>query len=782
MKLKRIYSLGAVAFVTGCATLAANQLEQRYGESHPRERVVTELPPQTIDYWTTVKPIVEKRCVVCHACYDAQCQLKMSSIEGIERGATSAKVYNGARIKPAQMTRSFEDAQSTAQWREMGFFPVLNEHDNTAEANREAGVMYRLLQLKLDHPLPGGKLLPDSFDLSLDRKQSCPKPETVDAYERKNPLWGMPYALPAMPASETGVLMNWIAQGAHYLPRATLDPIYKLHIDRWEQFLNGNSLKEQLTSRYIYEHISFAHLFFAEVDETRFFRIVRSVTPPGEPVELIATRRPYNDPGVSRVYYRIEEYLETVVAKTHMPYRLDSARMQRWQSLFIDTPGEVTELPSYEESLASNPFLTFNELPVRARYQFMLDEAQFTIMGFIKGPVCRGPVALNVINDRFWVFFADPDELNIEEMDDFYATQSEKMALPASTENIYNPIGHWRRYAAQQKKLLEEKDRFLTEHVSKIDEAGIELVWDGDGTNQNAALTVFRHFDSATVEKGLLGPAPKTAWLIGYSVLERIHYLLVAGYDVYGNLGHQLVTRMYMDFLRMESESNFLLLLPESARVRERAFWYRGAEKDVVDYMTLPRFEDRSITEIDYQTNDEKLELFSMLGERMRNVLPSQHTLAAIQDSRIRDQLNRLNRVVGTAAKLLPQTAFVRIRSSARDEYATLVHNNAHLNITSIFGERKERLPEEDTLSIIPGFIGSYPRIFFVVDESELAGFVDSIVALQTEEDYARLLDAYGIRRTDPKFWSNSDTFHLAYQQLYPLEFGLLDFSRLENR
>jgi hypothetical protein len=456
--------------------------------------------------------------------------------------------------------------------------------------------------------------------------------------------------------------------------------------------------------------------------------------------------------------------------------------MQRWQSLFIDTQGEVTELPSYEESSASNPFLTFSDLPVRSRYQFMLDEAQFTIMGFIKGPVCRGPVALNVINDRFWVFFADPDELNIEEMDDFYATQSENLALPASTANIYNPIGHWRKYAAQQKKLLEEKDRFLAENVSKFDEAGIDLVWDGDGTNQNATLTVFRHFDSATVEKGLLGPAPKTAWLIGYSVLERIHYLLVAGYDVYGNAGHQLVTRMYMDFLRMESESNFLLLLPESARVRERAFWYRGAEKDVVEYMTLPRFEDRSVTEIDYKTDDEKLELFSMLSERMKSVLPLQHTLTAIQDTRIRDQLDRLNKVVGAAAYLMPQTAFVRIRSSAGDEYATLVHDNAHLNITSIFGERKERLPEEDTLSIIPGFIGSYPRTFFVVDESELTRFVDSIAALQTEEDYSRLLDAYGIRRTDREFWSNSDTFHLAYQQLSPLEFGMLDFSRLENR
>jgi hypothetical protein len=782
MALKGIYSLSIIALVTGCATLAANQLEQRYGKTQPRERVVEELPPQSIDYWSTVKPIVEKRCVVCHACYDAQCQLKMSSIEGIERGATSAKVYNGSRIKPAPMTRLFEDAQSTAQWREMGFIPVLNEHDDTAEANREAGVMYQLLQLKLDHPLPDTKLLPDSFDLSLDRKQFCPKPETVDKFADKNPLWGMPYALPAMPAPETGVLMSWIAQGANYLPREPLDPVFQPYIDRWEPFLNGNSLKEQLTNRYIYEHLSFAHLYFSAVDETTFFRLVRSATPPGEPIELIATRRPFNDPGVSRVYYRIEPYLETVVAKTHMPYRLDEERMRRWTSLFVDTPNEVTELPSYEESSASNPFLTFRVLPVRSRYQFMLDEAQYTIMGFIKGPVCRGPVALNVINDRFWVFFTDPDELNIEEMDNFYATQTENMELPASTANIYNPVSHWRKYAAQQKALLAEKDLFLAENVSKFDGAGIELVWDGDGRNQNATLTVFRHFDSATVEQGLLGTAPKTAWLIGYSVLERIHYLLVAGYDVYGNAGHQLLTRMYMDFLRMESESNFLLLLPESARIRERAFWYRGAEKDVVDYMTLPRFEDRSVTEIDYQTDDEKLELLGMLGERLANVLPSRHTLAAISDPRIRDELARLNDVVGTAASLMPQTAFLRIKSGDGDEYATLLHNNAHLNITSIFGERKQRIPDEDTLSIIPGFIGSYPRMFFVVDALEITAFVDAISALQSEDDYSRLLDTYGIRRTNPEFWSNSDTFHSAYQQLSPLEYGILDYNRIENR
>ena len=40
--------------------------------------------------------------------------------------------------------------------------------------------------------------------------------------------------------------------------------------------------------------------------------------------------------------------------------------------------------------------------------------------------------------------------------------------------------------------------------------------------------------------KGLVGQQPKTAWVIDYSLLERIHYLLVAGFDVFGNVAHQL--------------------------------------------------------------------------------------------------------------------------------------------------------------------------------------------------------------------------------------------------
>ena len=50
-------------------------------------------------------------------------------------------------------------------------------------------------------------------------------------------------------------------------------------------------------------------------------------------------------------------------------------------------------------------------------------------------------------------------------------------------------------------------------------------IWDGDGSNTNAALTIFRQIDSATVVKGLVGQAPQTSWVIDYGLLKRIHYL-----------------------------------------------------------------------------------------------------------------------------------------------------------------------------------------------------------------------------------------------------------------
>jgi hypothetical protein len=120
----------------------------------------------------------------------------------------------------------------------------------------------------------------------------------------------------------------------------------------------------------------------------------------------VASRRPFDHPGVERVYYRINRERETIVDETHMPYALGPQRMARWRELFLTPAYQVEALPSYALEVASNPFMAFRDLPVSARYRFMRDEAEFTVMGFIKGPVWPGAAGAQCDRGSFFGVFS----------------------------------------------------------------------------------------------------------------------------------------------------------------------------------------------------------------------------------------------------------------------------------------------------------------------------------------------------------------------------------------
>jgi hypothetical protein len=778
----RAWRLLLLLALAGCATYYAVQIDQRYGAPNPA-RFDRPAPP-ALDY-QQVKAVLDNRCAVCHGCNDAPCQANLASYAGLTRGASGEQVY-ATRLFTEEPTRLFLDAQSNAAWRTKGFYPVLNERAQTAEANREAGVLYRLLRLKRAHPPQAGALLPNGrFDFSLDRAQQCPAIEVMDEYERKYPDWGMPFGLPALSQAEHDTLARWVEAGAPPPPAAPLPPAYAQRIARWEAFLNGDSLKARLSSRYIFEHWFIAHLYFDDLPREEygdeFFDLVRSKTPPGQPIEVIASRRPYDDPGVERAYYRLRRVNETLLAKTHMPYALNDARMARLKAWFIDAPYEVTALPSYAAPVASNPFIAFQQLPVEARYRLMLEESQFTLMGFIKGPVCRGQVAVDVINDHFWVMFEQPHAGRTELSAEFLARELTNLRLPAEEEGMVGPL-KWRRLAAHEAAFLKAKTAFLDRAFS----AGptIEVLWDGDGRNPNAALTVMRHFDSASVVQGLLGERPQTVMIIGYPLLERIHYLLVAGFDVYGNVGHQVTTRLYMDFLRTEGEMNFFALLPLADRQAVHDRWYRGADRASIAQMWYPQTYFPHETGVRYATSDPLGELYGLMKKRAAPAANARYALASsgLGAAPLRE-LNRLASLRGRALSHLPEAAIVTVRDAAgRDHHFSLIANRAHSNVSELFDEAERRMPDEDSLLVANGFIPAYPNAFFLVGISQLPGFVDAIGRLGSEADYAALASRYGFRRTDERFWAHSDALNLAWRRSAPREAGLFDYNRFENR
>ncbi|HET8707009.1 MAG TPA: fatty acid cis/trans isomerase, partial [Pseudomonadales bacterium] len=426
-------------------------------------------------------------------------------------------------------TRLGVDAQSTAEWRNKDFYPVLNERTQDLTHNTQLSVLSQMLALKKQHPLPNTPILDDSFEFGLDRNQQCPAIEEFDTFKKDHALWGMPYGLPGLTPTEHQVLVEWIAGGGLMAKEPPLAAAFEKEIEKWERFLNGDSAKQQLMARYIYEHLFLAHLYFDQLPGRPFFEIVRSATPPGQPIVIIPTRHPYDDPGVKRVYYRIRRDESSVVAKTHMPYRLNDERMAWMQSLFLQPNYQVDKLPDYRSDVAANPFKAFNQIPVKSRYRFLLEDAHYMIMTFIKGPVCRGQIALNVIDDHFWVFFIDPEEQDSPELNKFLIDQSDNLALPHQEEesDLATPKV-WIQYTLKNKAYFDAKNAVMNEVFSTNKKLDLNLIWNGDGHNKNAALTIFRHFDSATVEQGLLGQPPKTAWVISYPLFERIYYLLVA--------------------------------------------------------------------------------------------------------------------------------------------------------------------------------------------------------------------------------------------------------------
>ncbi len=743
-------------------------------------------------YQKQVQPILDKRCIVCHGCYDAPCQLNLASAQGIDRGANTQAIYNGMRLTADPLTRLFEDAHTAGEWREKEFFPVLSEQ--ATKNPLQSSLIYQMLALKRQNPIDKivehNEIIPDElFDFSLKQENTCPDIDQFESYAESHPHRGMPYGLPDIASSEFNTLKHWLKNGAPLTGFPELSAIYQSQIDAWEEFLNGDSTKQRLIARYIYEHLFLGHLYFEDLENNNsevqaYFKIVRSATPPGQAIRIISTRRPYDDPQVDRVYYRLQPIKSSIVAKSHLPYALSSKRLQRFKTLFFETAYVVKALPEYTPKLASNPFKTFVEIPVAIRYRFMLEHAKFTINGFIKGAVCRGQVALNVINDHFWVFFVNPDLEVLVDIDQFLIEQSGQLKLPPEQQSNANILSHWTEYSTLQAAYLQEKSTRLNKMLK--DRAGLNLdwVWDGDGHNQNAALTVFRHFDSATVVEGLVGQSPKTAWIIDYPILERIHYLLVAGFDVYGNIGHQLLTRLYMDFLRMESEFNFLALLPSETRAALREHWYRGANDKVKDYvyghahlnaepeMTYP--DDMPAKDYLYEKLQQKLS--EVLSERYHlesDPVPEQH----------RQLLNKLHAIQGESANLLAEMSLLMVLDKNRgNKVYTLLRNSAHAHISSLLLEQTNRLPDEDYVTVIPGIAGAYPDALWQVDSESLDDFVTKLTNLKNESDYSQLMHHFGIRRSHNEFWQYSDHLHQIFQQHDPVEYGVLDYNRIENR
>lgn len=777
MKYAALLPLLLVPVLAGCAARALPPVQ-------------VAVPARTIDYLMEVKPLLDKRCAVCHSCYNSPCQLKLDSFEGADRGATKRAVYNASRLISMDPTRLFIDAQSTAGWREKKFFSVT---ESSVSNGLNDSILLQLLSHKMKNPESTGEFQPETDELTCAENG-----KELGGYLEKHPNRGMPYGFPPLKQQEFELIAGWLAQGAKgpsaaqqaELTRPKPDDARAL--EQWEAFLNQGDAKHAMTARYLYEHLFLAHVKFG-TPTNEFYELVRSKTGPGKPIELIATVRPYDDPDVERVYYRFRKIHSTIVVKTHMVVELDDAQLRRFHELFIEPEWlQPPHLMDYGRKLSANPFAAFEQIPARSRYRFLLDNALYIIMTFIHGPVCKGQIALNVIDDHFWIMFTDPDRDLSVAYPGFLKLHSDRLRMPIEEGSVHNPVSAL--FDEHRKAAVEfyraRQDFYAAHNYNGLD---YDFIWKGGRASDAPLLTVYRHFDSASVHKGALGNLPKTLWVLDYSLLERIYYALVAGFDVYGTAGHQLAVRLYMDQLRIEGESYFLDFLPREKRQELMESWYKGADIRKTYYPSIMP------AKIPFATDDPKREFVEHLVGR--------HLLPAAGISF--DPINYLP--AGAAYPPLPEKyetkndflraftalsrpgtpffslmseynanlAFLRIRvKDGKDIAGTVVVNRWHDNVAFMLREDGRLDPSKDSADFIQGLIGSYPNYFVDVREEDLPDFIDLLAHFRkTPEDFKRLA-TYGINRADERFWGAYDWFQKRFSEDEPVRGGLFDLNR----
>ncbi|AZD49216.1 fatty acid cis/trans isomerase [Pseudomonas chlororaphis] len=740
-------------------------------------------PAPAISYTRDIQPIFTEKCVACHACYDSACQLNLGSGEGAARGASKIPVYDGERSKAQTPTRLFYDASGKHAWQGMGFYSVLDAQGS------QAALMARMLELGHKTPLQPNAKLPEDIVLGLNRENMCAQPAEFDGYAKAHPREGMPLAVTGLSDQQYQTLQRWLASGAP-IDEQGLAPSAKeaMQVLQWENLLNAPGARESLVARWLFEHWFLAHIYFEGGEPGHFFQWVRSRTPSGQPIDLINTRRPNDDPG-TQVYYRLWPVQGVIVHKTHITYPLSAAKMARVKTLFYSGDYQVSALPGYGPGRRANPFETFEAIPAKARYQFMLDNAEYFVRTFIRGPVCRGQIATDVIRDNFWALFQAPEH-DLYITDPAYRGQATPLlAMPGQNDDVGSVLSLWLAYRDKRN----EYEILRRDSYADAPPPSWSTLWAG---NDNALLSIFRHFDSASVTKGLIGEVPQTMWLFDYPLLERTYYQLAVNFDVFGNVSHQAQTRLYFDLIRNGAEQNFLRLMPAGTREDFLDDWYQnsGKFKMWLDYESIDDDKGSALT-LDEKDpkRDFANQLLSRYGDLNARPDPINRCDGAYCsrpniDPALQNAEQALSRLVSRPAAgmrvidLLPEATMLRIQApSGKRVFYSMLRNRAHSNVAFLLGESLRYQPGLDTLTIYPGVLSSYPNFMFNIPAEQVPAFVAEMENAKDAHRFEKIVERWGIRRSHPQFWQY---FHDQTQYILetdPKEAGVLDMNRYEN-
>lgn len=718
-------------------------------------REATDSTAPVPDYVDEVAPIFTSRCIACHGCLGSPCNVKLDSFRGLQRGGFGLNAYSN-HIGNYPRT-DMDAADSVEAWRKKGFYPIVVDKGSATE-NLDQSLLYLMVEAGMRHNGPGfardalDGLRPDRFNATCP-----PTAEALKAELEKHPAIGMPFGLPALNQRQFSTLERWVAAGAPG-PSATQQQAAEQVADpaavaRWEAFFNQDDQRVQLVSRYIFEH-SFLATIVLEESAGDQFRLVRSKTPPGQAVEVIGTGLPYDDPysyaGIDRFWYRLEKLTAPPVQKNHFLWTLSLDDIEQLTKLFaLDTGKGWGEGKALEPGWGSdNALEVFAAIPAESRARFMLENSEMIVGGITYGPVCNGQTATYAVKDQFWVFFLDPAyDPSVQEPMlglDGWETLMDR--------SVFGNADYLEAFAATKQKLFPKG-------------WSLDAVWDGDGQDRNAWLTVLRHETNVSVVKGAQGGVPRSLWLISFAGFERMYYDTVAGFAYWEGDGLKLETLLFFNFLRQAFEDNFLTLLPPEDREALRHEWTQGIGE--IGLAAVPFAAKDQPTQVQVRGDDPLMNLIEQLEERLGpeisglpDQLNPQRKPKVELDARMRGfedwekAISTLTAVEGLSfVPRLPSVIMLRLNHGDEHRVYSLIANRAYKSQYTLVFQNGQAMPEKDSMSVYPTLVNGFPNLFVDLDLEDAPQFLVDLKAVESADDWTAFKARYGILRNSEAFW-----------------------------
>jgi hypothetical protein len=226
-----------------------------------------------------------------------------------------------------------------------------------------------------------------------------------------------------------------------------------------------------------------------------------------------------------------------------------------------------------------------------------------------------------------------------------------------------------------------------------------------------------------------------------------------------------------------------------------RDSWYQGIDAKLFGFFDKPLYGIGKETAISYQTSDYKKEFFERIQQRLGPTGGEPDLInRCLKEPCIRannspyqqqadGMMRQLADLKGYEIEALPEVSFLRIKTTdpEKDLVYTLIRNQKLSNVSFIFAENLRRQPEQDTLTVVPGFLGSYPNIFLSVLIQQVPEFIEHLKHARTGAEKDLFYNRYGIRRNNPQIWQYYDWFNQKYLHEQPGTAGFFDMNRYEN-